>query len=303
MTNSILTKARRLSLPALVALLVVLALAGCTSTAAPEYSLTGVEWQWQNWTVRGSGTTEVPDPENYTLNFNTDGTLNGRADCNQFAGAYTQEQGGIQIMLGPTTLAACPEGSLDTTYLAALGQVVAGGNDGTGNLALENAGGETRMIFAAPAAEATGGGFLGLPWWLWLLGLLALGLLLWWLFGRSRPAPAPAPQPVERVAPPAPAPKAEVKDKVVASPAKDDLTKIEGIGPRINGVLNAAGIYTFAQLSRTSQDELNRILEASDIKGSYGDPTTWPAQAELAATGQWEALESMQAGLKGGRVE
>jgi predicted flap endonuclease-1-like 5' DNA nuclease len=83
----------------------------------------------------------------------------------------------------------------------------------------------------------------------------------------------------------------------------DDLTKIEGIGPKISGILTAAGILTFAELSTTSQAELNRILQASDLKGSYGDPTTWPAQAELAAAGEWEALESMQAGLKGGRIE
>lgn len=301
MTPSVLTKARRLGLPALAAVLVLLALAGCTSTATPEFSLTGVEWQWQSWREMGSEPTDVPDPENYTLNFNTDGTLNGRADCNQFAGTYTQEQGGIQIFLGPSTLAACPEGSLDTTYLAALSQVVAGGNDGTGNLALESGGGQTRMIFSAPAAQTTGGGFLGLPWWLWLLGLLALGLLLWWLFGRNRPAPAPAPQPAQRVAPPAPkaeAPATAGADEVAA----DDLTRIEGIGPKISAILTAAGIRTFAQLSQTSQAELQRILAASDLKGSYGDPTTWPAQAELAASGQWEALASMQAGLKGGRL-
>lgn len=123
-----------------------LALAGCT-TAEPEFSITGVEWKWQNWTTGGE-TTVVPAPENYTLTFNDDGTVTGQADCNQFGGTYTQEQGGIQIMLGPTTAAECGPESLYTTYLAALGQVVAGGNDGTGNLALESGGGQTRLIFS-----------------------------------------------------------------------------------------------------------------------------------------------------------
>ncbi len=305
-----LADVRQMSLRAIVALLFVMVLAGCsTTTAEVPYSLTGVNWQWQNWTTGGT-TTEVGSPENYTLMFNTDGTLNGVADCNNFGGTYTQESGGIQIQLGAMTLAACPEGSLDSTYLAALGQVVAGGNDGTGNLALENAGGETRMIFSNPdaAAATTSGGFLGLPWWLWLVGLALLGLLLWLLFGRSKPAPAPAPTPkpvAKPAAPPVAKPvetkTAPVAPKPVVTP--DDLTKIEGIGPKINGVLQAAGIHTFVELSQSSTAELERILEASDIRGSYGDPTTWPAQAELAAAGEWEALQSMQDALKGGRVE
>lgn len=134
---------------ALVAVIAVILLAGCTTTTPPEFTLTGIEWQWQNWTVAGEGTTEVPNPENYTLLFNADGTLSGRADCNNFAGTYTQNNGGIQIALGPMTAAACGEDSLDTVYLNALGQIVAGGPDGSGNLALENGGGETRMIFSS----------------------------------------------------------------------------------------------------------------------------------------------------------
>ena len=52
-------------------------------------------------------------------------------------------------------MAACPEGSLDQQYLQLLGEIVAGGPDGAGGLALETAGGEKRMEFknggAAPA--------------------------------------------------------------------------------------------------------------------------------------------------------
>ncbi len=52
-------------------------------------------------------------------------------------------------------MAACAEGSLDQQYLQLLSEVVAGGPDGQGNLALETPGGEKRMLFvnggAAPA--------------------------------------------------------------------------------------------------------------------------------------------------------
>ena len=93
-------------------------------------------------------------PEKYTITFREDGTLSGKADCNTFTGTYSQESG-FSIKLGASTMAACPEGSLDQQYLQLLGAVAAGGPDGQGNLALETAGGEQRMLFknggAAPA--------------------------------------------------------------------------------------------------------------------------------------------------------
>lgn len=131
-----------------------MALAGCasgddvTDGATDEFVLTGVEWQWQSMTVQGGDATTVANPAAYTVNFNDDGTLFGTADCNNYAGSYTTENGGIQITLGPTTAAFCGEESLDLLFLESLGQVVAGGPDGTGGLALTNAGGERYMRFA-----------------------------------------------------------------------------------------------------------------------------------------------------------
>ncbi len=104
-------------------------------------------WQWTSLTNQTTGeTTTVTNPENYTITFNSDGTLNGKADCNTFNGTYTQENG-FSITLGATTMAYCGDASLDQQYLGLLGSVAAGGPDGAGNLALENAGGEQRMLF------------------------------------------------------------------------------------------------------------------------------------------------------------
>lgn len=91
-------------------------------------------------------TTTVPNPQNYTVTFNEDGTLNGLADCNNFTGSYSQENG-FTITLGASTLAFCGEASLDAQYMALLGSVAAGGPDGEGGLALETAGGEQRLLF------------------------------------------------------------------------------------------------------------------------------------------------------------
>lgn len=137
----------------LMALLAFLALSACATGggsdgANDEFSLMGIVWQWESLAIQGGESTTVPDPSAYTLIFNEDGTLNGTADCNQYGGSYTTENGGIQITLGPTTMAFCGEESLDTLFLDSLGQIVAGGPDGTGNLALESGGGQRRMIFS-----------------------------------------------------------------------------------------------------------------------------------------------------------
>jgi len=118
-------------------------------TAAPAATNTiqGVVWQWvsvANQTTKETKT--VPNPESYTITFNADGTLTGTADCNNFSGTYSQ-QNGFTIKLGPSTMAFCGETSLDQQYLTLLSSVAAGGPDGAGGLALETAGGEQRMMF------------------------------------------------------------------------------------------------------------------------------------------------------------
>jgi heat shock protein HslJ len=132
-----------------LSLAVILMLAACTSavTPAPANPIQGIIWQWTSVTDQSTKqTTTVPNPENYTIIFNPTGTLEGKADCNNFSGAYSQ-QNGFTIQLGPTQLAYCGEASLDQQYLQLLGSVAAGGPDGAGGLALETAGGAQRMLF------------------------------------------------------------------------------------------------------------------------------------------------------------
>ncbi len=83
-------------------------------------------------------------------------------------------------------------------------------------------------------------------------------------------------------------------------PTPDDLKLIEGIGPKISGLLQEAGIMTFAHLAGTDVSRLKAIIAEAGLS-ALADPTTWPQQASLAATGQWDALEALQDALKGGR--
>jgi heat shock protein HslJ len=115
--------------------------------AASTNSIQGVLWQWVNVTNQATGEkTTVPVPENYTIVFKDDGTFSGKADCNLISGTYSQDNG-LVLTLGPGTLMYCGADSLDQDYITLLGSIVAGGPDGQGNLALENAGGEQRMLF------------------------------------------------------------------------------------------------------------------------------------------------------------
>jgi heat shock protein HslJ len=126
----------------------LLILSACGASSSSD-SITDIVWQWTSVTDRTSENetmTSVPHPEDYTIVFNEDGTLEGRADCNAFSGAYSQD-GGLTITLGATTRAYCGDASMDAQYLQLLANVSAGGPDGQGGLALETPGGAQRMMF------------------------------------------------------------------------------------------------------------------------------------------------------------
>jgi predicted flap endonuclease-1-like 5' DNA nuclease len=92
---------------------------------------------------------------------------------------------------------------------------------------------------------------------------------------------------------------AELKTEV----EPDDLTRIEGIGPKIQELLYAARIFTFGALSDTSVDRLKEILGGGGERFQMHEPKTWPEQAQLAAEGQWEKLDELQDLLRGGRED
>lgn len=90
---------------------------------------------------------------------------------------------------------------------------------------------------------------------------------------------------------------AETASEAVAVDPQD-LTLVEGIGPKIGEALQAAGIHTFADLAGTSKEDLAKILNAA---GLSADPTTWSKQAALAAAGKMDDLKAYQDKLEGGR--
>ena len=107
----------------------------------------------------------------------------------------------------------------------------------------------------------------------------------------------------------APAKKTTVAKKTTAKKTTtkkavaDKLTKIEGIGPKIEKLLKAAGVVTFADLAKAPQKTLKAVLAEAGSRYKMHDPTTWPKQAKLAATAKWDELKTLQDELKGGRAK
>ena len=97
------------------------------------------------------------------------------------------------------------------------------------------------------------------------------------------------------------APKAAAPAPEKAASAKDDLRKVEGIGPKIASLLNDAGIFTFAELAATEASKVKEILVAAGSRYGFHDPTTWPEQAKMAAEGRWDELKKWQDESDGGK--
>ena len=96
------------------------------ASAAAGGGLTGKTWQLTAITEKVpafQGVVPAEDQANYTIEFNSDLSFNAKADCNQLAGTYaTTGTDGLTLKPGPMTLVACPEGSLSSQYVEALGK-------------------------------------------------------------------------------------------------------------------------------------------------------------------------------------
>jgi heat shock protein HslJ len=106
-----------------VLIILALALAACGSG---EVEIVGPTWQWEAFQdTAGLNDVSVPNSENYTLTLIEDGTASIKADCNQVIWSYELKDSQLTFdTLGPSTLAMCPEDSLDQLFLERLGNTV-----------------------------------------------------------------------------------------------------------------------------------------------------------------------------------
>ncbi|MGX1927855.1 hypothetical protein [Flagellimonas sp. 2504JD4-2] len=82
---------------------------------------------------------------------------------------------------------------------------------------------------------------------------------------------------------------------------EDDLTLVEGIGPKIQGLFHNHGIKTWKALSETSTVKCQEILTSAGKRYRIHDPASWPMQAKMAYKGQWEELAKWQIKHKSGK--
>ncbi len=112
---------------------------------------------------------------------------------------------------------------------------------------------------------------------------------------------APAKKAAAKKAPAKKAPAKKATTAKATKKTKDNLKKIEGIGPKIEKLMNEAGIMTFADLAKAKAKVLKDILAAAGPRFKMHDPATWSKQAKLAAADKWEQLTKLQDELKGGK--
>ena len=118
-----------------------------------------------------------------------------------------------------------------------------------------------------------------------VLGLVLVGVITWWLFRRVNRMQADALD--------------ETSTRRRNDTREDDLTKIEGIDPRVEQVLKNAGIRNYEALSEANVEHVKSMLYAAGLQ--MMNPEGWIEQADLAAKGDWDALQKLQDDLRGGR--
>ncbi|MCB0225273.1 MAG: META domain-containing protein, partial [Anaerolineae bacterium] len=124
------------------------------SSSSPE--LTGPVWAWQQTQMNNGDLFTPDDPGNYTVQFMADGTMSAQADCNQVGGSYTvNDDSQMTITLGPSTLVACPEGSLGDQFTQNLSQANIYSFDGE-NLLIDLTFDSGTMTFSPQSSELAG---------------------------------------------------------------------------------------------------------------------------------------------------
>lgn len=137
---------------------------------APTLDVTLVDtpWEWVSTTDPVQGAVAVNDPSRYVVLFNEDNSAFIKADCNNVQATYTTDGSNISIATGASTMMACPDDSLDSTFLQQLSSAAIYFIDG-GNLYLDMPADSGTMRFVPqgapipvpdpPAAEADGSTF------------------------------------------------------------------------------------------------------------------------------------------------
>lgn len=87
-----------------------------TPVPGPETAIPPIVWNMTEFPTAGP----INEPGRYTVQFLEDGQISAHADCNWVAGVWTAADGVLDVTITRTTLALCPEGSLEQPFVQAL---------------------------------------------------------------------------------------------------------------------------------------------------------------------------------------
>ena len=110
-------------LPVLVLLMLTAGAVACDENPISPTEIRNVTWKLETIERPGSATITVPNPEQYTLRFESNGNLAVRADCNTCGGRYSLNGSSLSVGDVACTLIACAVPGLDTTFTSALRNV------------------------------------------------------------------------------------------------------------------------------------------------------------------------------------
>ena len=82
---------------------------------------------------------------------------------------------------------------------------------------------------------------------------------------------------------------------------ENDLTVVEGIGPKIKELFHNHNVTTWADLANCTIEKCKEVLKSGGKRFEIHKPGTWPKQAEMAAKGEWQKLKDWQDQLDGGK--
>lgn len=74
----------------------------------------------------------------------------------------------------------------------------------------------------------------------------------------------------------------------------DDLTKIDGIGPKIAQILKDSGVETYSNLANADSSQIKEILIKAGSRYRMADLSSWSKQALMAKKGDWDGLNKLK---------
>jgi predicted flap endonuclease-1-like 5' DNA nuclease len=95
---------------------------------------------------------------------------------------------------------------------------------------------------------------------------------------------------------------AEAKKAMGKTVKLDDLSLVEGIGPKIRSLFHNYEIRTWKALAQTSVAKCQEVLDSGGDRYKMHDPASWPMQAKMAAEGKWKDLAKWQHEHKHGKL-